>query len=145
MGTTTRWQFLRWAYVPDVPAWEAYGAHTRRDPGPMIRNQQEEELVLFFEADGFGLPKASVGDIGYGGLHPHRGEGSSGEAARGLARAFRGGGVPGSEGLLHALLPTRLGLPLSAHMHGPWLLSVDRQDVQSLEVRMCSGSHIPLG
>lgn len=34
---------------------------------------------------------------------------------------------------LHALLPTKIVLPFAAHLQGPWLLSVDRQDVQSLQ------------
>ena len=35
-------------------------------------------------------------------------------------------------GFVHAMLPTKLRLPCPLHLQGSWLLSVDRQDVQSL-------------
>jgi hypothetical protein len=38
----------------------------------------------------------------------------------------------GGGGLLHAVFPTKIRLPMGAHVHAPWLLSVDRQDVQSV-------------
>ena len=37
-----------------------------------------------------------------------------------------------SSGLLHAVLPTKIKTGVAAHLHGSWLLSVDRQSLQSL-------------
>jgi hypothetical protein len=34
--------------------------------------------------------------------------------------------------LLHAVLPTKIQTGVAAHLHASWLLSVDRQSLQSL-------------
>jgi hypothetical protein len=39
--------------------------------------------------------------------------------------------IPSRDPLLHAVLPTGIKMPMACHMHAPWLLSVDRTDVQS--------------
>ena len=38
-----------------------------------------------------------------------------------------------TQGTVHAILPTKLRVPSPVHVQGPWLLSVDRQDVQSIQ------------
>lgn len=45
----------------------------------------------------------------------------------GVAKRSSAGG-----GLLHAVLPTKIKTGVAAHLHGSWLLSVDRQSLQSL-------------
>jgi hypothetical protein len=112
------WAFVCHTFVPNSEARAAFAAHTRKD------SNNEEETSLFFPlgADGFPQPAPP--------------------------------GKPQQPGLLHAVLPTKLALPgpngpasasssasvtgtagaaTGAHWQGPWLLSVDRQDVQSLE------------
>ena len=44
-----------------------------------------------------------------------------------------GGSGDSALGLVHALLPTKVKAPGAAHLQAAWLLSVDRQEVQSLQ------------
>ena len=131
------WLFLSVHYSPDESAWRAYAAHTRRDPKVLIAERATEEISLFFKASAaHGLPLPKPRAPAGGG----RGKGGGGGGGRG-GGARGGGGADGgvapqdleSHCALHALLPTKLELPFMAHLQGPWLLSVDRQDVQSLQ------------
>jgi hypothetical protein len=118
VGTPRRqhWAFVCHTFVPNPAARAAFTTHTRKEASP------EEETSLFFPLGLDGFPQPGVR------------------------------GKPQQPGLLHAVLPTRLALPgpnrsdpaatasapapaaaTGAHWQGPWLLSVDRQDVQSLE------------
>eukprot|EP00965_Chrysotila_dentata_P162628 5369794-Pleurochrysis_carterae.AAC.1 len=115
------WLFLTVRYTPGAAAWAAYGAHTRRDPKPLIAEGATEEIALFFRATAEGLPAPQAAAL-------QRQQQSDHAGRREAQRARESDAC----GVLHALLPTRLQLPFRAHVHGPWLLSVDRQDVQSL-------------
>ena len=120
-GATTNWQFLSIHYSPDEAAWRAYATHTRRDPQALIAERPTEEISLFFRTSGeTGLP-----------LPPSRAAPQSGKGG-GKGGGGKAAAAPDPYSL-HALLPTKLILPFSAHLQGPWLLSVDRQDVQSLQ------------
>ena len=127
-AATTTWQFLTVRYAPDDGAWRAYAAHTRRDPKALIAERPTEEVSLFFRVGANGLPllPTRVRASGKGAKGGKGGDGGKGGGG--------GGGQVGDEGYsLHALLPTKLSLPFEANLQGPWLLSVDRQDVQSLQ------------
>lgn len=101
---TRFWQFLSLQFVPDMEAQEAYTIHTKRAWNISLSSDAKEETCMFFEVDSQGSP-----------LLPS----SSSTASK-------------AKGLLHAILPTKLDLPTPMHWQGSWLLSVDRQEVQSM-------------
>jgi len=110
-----RWQFLSVHFEPDREAWLAYAAHTRREVGGLQGATEEASLFFLAEAtSGLPLPVSTS---------------AKPAAAHGMAGGYEEGG----SSTLHALLPTKLKLPFAANLQGPWLLSVDRQDVQSLQ------------
>ena len=97
------WQFISVRFTPDRAAIDAYAAHTKRPWGGADPATAREETSLFFE----------VGD--------------DGSPVPGLPS-----GRPLAGGFLHSVLPTKLQLPSPMHWQGSWLLSVDRQEVQSM-------------
>ena len=107
------WQFITVGFVPSRDAQKTYENHTKKSwareefyTNSSSREIQTEEISLFFEIDdATGLPI---------------------EAPKSLSTSSK------TMGLVHAVLPTKLRLPCSFHLQGSWLLSVDRQDVQSL-------------
>ena len=113
-GVRRRWQFISVSFVPDRAAQDAYAAHTKRPWGgaaaAAATGAAREETALFFEVAEDGSPVIS------------------GLPATGPARSFKA--LPG--GFVHSVLPTKLVLPSPVQWQGAWLLSVDRQEVQSV-------------
>ena len=68
-------------------------------------DDQHEEFCVFFEVDQNGVP-----------LPPAASEGRSRTR----------------DGVIHSTLPTKLSVPMGAHVQSSWLLSIDRMDVQAL-------------
>jgi hypothetical protein len=68
-------------------------------------SDQQEEFCVFFEVDDRGLPKPPTTQTG---------------ASR------------SRNGVIHSTLPTKLFVPMGAHVQSSWLLSIDRMDVQAL-------------
>jgi len=110
-GVAQHWQFLTVCFHPSADAKRAYETHTKRawrgdrpgSFGSSSRSQvQSEEISMFFR-----VTEADCPVLGPAAARPAR-------------------------GLVHAVLPTKLHLPCSMHLQASWLLSVDRQDVQSL-------------
>jgi hypothetical protein len=102
------WQFISVGFVPNAAAQISYESHTKmkwaQSSGSreQLKPTQTEEISLFFEVD----------------------------PCTGLPVSSLQTTAPC--GFVHAMLPTKLRLPCPLHLQGSWLLSVDRQDVQSL-------------
>ena len=108
------WQFITVSFVPSAAAQHTYETHTKKKWAYTLEKEgnttdisasskvQCEEVSLFFEVD----------------------------TLSGLPTSSALSSPP--YGFVHAMLPTKLRLPCPLHLQGSWLLSVDRQDVQSL-------------
>ena len=108
----TKYMLFVHQYAPDQAAVQAYEAHAKRT-APTFAS----EATLFFAVDdsGCAITPAVANDS---------------NIRRGGSSSSGGGG--GGGGLLHAVLPTNIETGVAAHLHASWLLSVDRQSLQSL-------------
>jgi hypothetical protein len=88
------------SFRQDAAAVAAFAQHTRKT----YPADQHEEFCVFFEVDERGVPRPPV-------------------ATQAGARAQR-------SGVIHSTLPTKLSVPMGAHVQSSWLLSIDRMDVQ---------------
>ncbi len=106
---TQRWQFLTVCISPSGEAKDAFLQHTKRP----------------WSGRSYAPPP------------PERGEASEAEEISlffpvDLNLQPLLSAAPSSPGVLHAVLPTKLKLPFAMNLQASWLLSVDRQEVQSL-------------
>ena len=116
------WQFISVQFIPDQRAREAYETHTKRAWGGGNPSTATEETSLFFEVTEDGSPEVQ------GLVHP-----TSSNTSGGSSGSFRNGSISKLQnGYIHSVLPTKLQLPCPIQWQASWLLSVDRQEVQSV-------------
>ena len=101
--TTTQWLFVSHKYTPSSQAAKSYLNHTKQS------HSGQEEVSGFIKLSSLG-------------------------GEEGFTPIYRVSAKSGAHlgGIVHSVLPTKLRMPVPMNIQGPWLLSVDRQDVQDL-------------